>query len=70
MRDIIEQAALGVTATIQRRNRRPFRMYCNRKRAADIAREAESRACLMCGRNFQSRGAGHRVCDSCKGTEA
>jgi hypothetical protein len=44
--------------------------YYSRKQAAEIARAGKTRSCLMCSHGFHSRGAGHRICDACKGTEA
>lgn len=32
--------------------------------------ERKTRQCLMCGRPFQSEGAGERICRSCKSTTA
>jgi hypothetical protein len=64
------QASSDTALVPQRRGRQPFRIYYNRKRAAEVARAAKTRLCLMCSRNFRSQGAGHRVCDNCKGSEA
>jgi hypothetical protein len=54
----------------QRRGRRSSPTHYSRKRLAEIICAAKTRSCLMCSNNFHSRGAGHRVCDNCKGTEA
>jgi hypothetical protein len=42
----------------------------SRKQAAEIARAGKTRSCLMCSHGFHSQGAGHRICDDCKGTQA
>jgi hypothetical protein len=65
----VGQASTETAHVPERRDRRPSPSYYSRKRLAEIICAGKTRSCLMCSGNFHSRGAGHRVCDSCKGTE-
>lgn len=37
---------------------------------AEARPQPKMRACLMCGESFESTGAGNRICQKCKSSQA